>query len=115
MLTHSLWSLEDGLSYEDKSIFIEEKAIVVTWTLINAANKPTDMIAKSTRKALLRVLKRILDFLEGCRVNRPTFKADFTQIIADEQNSASLKELNKNDLHNLRLFFWAVYGPLMHN
>lgn len=113
ILKQLVWSLEDGLNYEDKSIFIEEKAIIVTWTLLNAANKSTQMIAENTRRALLGILAGILIFLEGCHINRPSFKTDFRKIMIKEQNNVLLKHLNKNDLYNLRMFLWTIYSPLL--
>lgn len=111
-LRTKLWSLEDGLSYEDRSIFIEEKATVVTWTLINAVKKQAK-VAVNIRVALLRCLKSILEFLETCRVNRPTFKIDFTQLITTVQDNEYMQKLNKVDLNNLRIFLWTVYSPLV--
>lgn len=114
LLKQILWSLEHGLNYENKSIFIEEKALIVTWTLINAASKPTPMIAKNTRRALMCILKAILGYLESCQINQPAFKTDFRKImIKEHMNNSLLKHLNKNDLHNLRIFFWTIYSPIL--
>lgn len=109
-----MWSLEDGLNYEDKSIFIEEKALIVTWTLINAASRQMPMVAQDTRKALLCILQAILQFLESCQINKPFFKTNFRKIMLKEQMSNGLmKLLNKNSLHNLRIFLWTIYGPIL--
>lgn len=114
LLKELLWPLEEGLSYEDKSIFIEEKALLVTTTLLNAVRMPTPMISRFTCIALLYTLKAIAEFLETYPINQPTFKADFKKFMIKEQiNGPFVKSLNKNDFNSLRIFFWTLYSPVL--
>lgn len=114
LLKQLLWTLEDGLNYEDKSIFIEEQAVLVTWILINAASRPNHVIAKNTRRALLGILKTILDFLQRYHINRPSFKSDFRKLLMKEYATNGLiKQLNKNDFYNLHMFLWTIYNPIL--
>lgn len=110
-----MWCLEDGLNYDDRSIFIEEKATVITWALINGLNKQQETVCTNTRTALLQCLKSILNFLESCRVNRPTFKIDFTDLLTIEQDNEHMLKLSKVDLNNARTFLWTMYSPLIND
>lgn len=114
LLKDLLWSLEDGLNYDDKSIFIEEKALMVTNTLLNAIKTAASVMSKNTHTALWSILKAAMEFLEGYPINKPSFKADFRKILTKEQTNGTLmKALSKNDFNTLRLFLWTVYSPLL--
>lgn len=114
LLKELLWPLEEGLSYEDKSIFIEEKALLVTSTLLNAVRTPTPMVSRFTCIALLYTLKAIVEFLENYPINQPNFKSDFKKFLIKEQmHGRFVKSLSKNDFNSLRIFFWTLYNPVL--
>lgn len=115
LLKELLWPLEDGLSYEDKSIFIEEKALLITTTLLNAARIPTHMISRFTCIAFISTLKAITEFLETYPINQPNFKTAFKAFLGRAYlNGQFTKSLNKNDFNSLRIFFWTLYNPILH-
>lgn len=114
LLNQLLWPLDHGLNYEDKSIFIEEKALLITSTLLNVSIVPMPMIARFTFLQLLYTLRAISEYLETCTIALPTLKADFKRLMVRVQiNGQFIKSLNKNDFNNLRIFFWTVYSPIL--
>lgn len=116
LLKELLWSLEEGLNYEDKSIFIEEKALMVSNVLVNAVNAAAPVMSDNMHEALLAILKAVVEFLEVYPINKATFKAHFKKMMTREQMNCSLvKSLNKNDFNSLRLFFWTIYSPILNS
>lgn len=114
LLKNLLWTVEEGLSYEDKSIFIEEKVLLVTTTLLDALRIPSPMISRVTCVAVLCTLQTIADFLESYPINQPNFKVDFTKfMIISLLNNRITKFLSKNDINNLRMFFRTLYSPIL--
>lgn len=115
LLKELLWSLEEGLSYEDKSIFIEEKTLLVTNALLNAVKILVPVISRRICAALVSVLKATIEFLEGYPINSPSFKTDFRKMMIKEQTSGQfIRFLSKTDSINFRIFFAIIYSPLIY-
>lgn len=114
LLEDLLWTLEEGLNYEDKSIFIEEKALLVTTELLDAIRNPNPVISRFPCLTLIHVLGVIIGFLETTVINQPNFKTDFKQLLQAQMNTSHFfKLLNQQDLSNIKILLWTLYSPIV--
>lgn len=114
VLKESLWTVEECLSYEDKSIFFEEQALLLTTILFNTSVPHISALARSTTLAMRYTLTKIAEYLENHRINCPDLKSGFRKLMVKEQTNGRFSKLvNEIDRNNLRLFFWTIYSPII--
>lgn len=106
-----LWSLKDGLNYEDRSVFLEEMALLATDALLNALRRPIEEMTPEIYLAMRQVLVKLAAFLEVCPVNKKEFKACFRKTMTGALGGDLAQTLGKDDFERLHMFFWTVYGP----
>lgn len=76
-LKNFLWKLDNGLSYHDFSIFIEEHTLLVVTKVQSAICKVSlPMVLNHTRNALIDVFKKMIEYIESREVGIPNFTTD---------------------------------------
>lgn len=80
-----LWKLEDGLNYDDLSIFVEEHTLLVATVIYNTLYQTLPSVVNTNvRIALLCIIKKVLDYLEKCPINKPDFEEELEKLIVKE-------------------------------
>lgn len=94
VLKQFLWRLEDGLSYEDFSIFVEEHTLLVATRTRNALYKgPIPLVEHQSRCTIVHVCRNLMEFLETREIGAPNFKKDLETELA----ACSAKYCSSND------------------
>ncbi|KAG5896481.1 hypothetical protein JTB14_005862 [Gonioctena quinquepunctata] len=108
-----LWSLEDGLSYEDKSIFIEEHTLIVTTVLLDSLLKnPSPMMLYKTKVSVICALKSTVKFLERFQINT-NFVNEFRIYLNDTILGYLMKHVEHSDLFSVKWIIKNIYGPVL--
>lgn len=113
LLHKLLWPLEDGLSYEDKSIFIEEHTLIVTTVLLDSLLKhPSPMMLYKTKLSVICALKSTVKFLERYVIN-DNFVNEF-RVYLDETILGYLKkQVEHSDLFSVKKIIKKIYEPVL--
>ncbi|XP_044756832.1 thyroid adenoma-associated protein homolog [Coccinella septempunctata] len=113
ILNPLLWTLPYTLSYEDKSIFMEEQCQIVTIILYDAMNKFTfPMVNRKTKVAVICALRSILAYLELNQIN-PNFKYKFSEYFKSKILFYFKKQICNRDYHSVKKLFFLLYGPVL--
>lgn len=113
ILNPLLWNLPYDLSYEDKSIFIEEQCQIVTTILYDAMNKFTfPMVNRKTKVSVICAFRSILTYLEVNQIN-PNFKYKFSDYFKTKILFYFKKQVCKRDYHSVKKLFLLLYGPVL--
>ncbi|XP_057665069.1 thyroid adenoma-associated protein homolog isoform X1 [Diorhabda carinulata] len=113
VINRLLWNLEDGLSYEDKSIFIEEHTLLITTILLDALTKyPSPMMLYKTKLSVICALKSAIKFLERFDVNT-NFLDEFRTYMNDTIFEYLTKHVVHNDLFSVKWVLKRIYDPVL--
>ncbi|XP_050508206.1 thyroid adenoma-associated protein homolog isoform X1 [Diabrotica virgifera virgifera] len=108
-----LWTLEDGLSYEDKSIFIEEHTLLVTTMLLDALVKHSSpMMLYKTKVSVICALKSTVKFLERYEINT-NFIDEFRTYLNETIIGYLTKQVEHNDLFHIKWIIKKIYDPVL--
>ncbi|XP_017786652.1 PREDICTED: thyroid adenoma-associated protein homolog [Nicrophorus vespilloides] len=99
-----MWALEDDLSYDDKSIFIEEHILLVSTKLFNLfylqqSNSEVQVIS-------MLLLKAIINFVEVRLVYEQDFETEFQKYLREQSAKSFPNENHKGVI----TFFKAFYA-----
>ncbi|CAG9856965.1 unnamed protein product [Phyllotreta striolata] len=112
LLYKLLWTLEDDLSYDDKSIFIEEHALLVTTRLLDSLLKnDSPMMLYKTKESVICVLKSTVKFLERVEVNG-NFVGDFRTYLCDTVLGYLTKHVEYSDSFSVEWIIRRIYDPV---
>ncbi|XP_023011741.2 thyroid adenoma-associated protein homolog [Leptinotarsa decemlineata] len=113
LLHKLLWTLEDGLRYEDRSIFIEEHALLVTTILLDSLSKyPSPMMLVKTKVSVICALKSTVKFLERYQINN-NFMNGFRIYLNDTILGYLTKHVEHVDLYNVKWIIRYIYEPVL--
>ncbi|XP_045467658.1 thyroid adenoma-associated protein homolog [Harmonia axyridis] len=113
ILNPLLWTLPYSLSYDDKSMFMEEQCQIVTIILYDAMNKYTfPMVNRKTKVSVICALRSILTYLEVNPLN-PNFKYKFSEYFKTKILFYFKKQICKRDYHSVKKIFFLLYGPVL--
>lgn len=113
MLHKLLWTLDEGLSYEDKSIFIEEQTLVVTTILLDSLLKhPSPMMLYKTKVSVICALKSTVKFLERFEINN-NFVNEFKNYLNDTILGYLSKHVEHSDLLSVKWIIKHLYSPVL--
>lgn len=112
VLTGLLWPLGDELSYEDKSIFLEEQTWLVTLVVLNSLVKfPSPMMNTRTKTTVICALKSIIQFLEEISVG-----GEFHNSLKTFFSNKLLRYLHTTlttDYCSVKYFLTLLYNPVL--
>ncbi|XP_060526228.1 tRNA (32-2'-O)-methyltransferase regulator THADA isoform X2 [Cylas formicarius] len=112
ILIKMLWSLPEGLSYEDKSIFLEEQTLTVTTVLLNALLRyDSPMMLLKTKLSVICALKSMYKFLENIEVG-PNFASAFRTYLNDTILNYLTTHLEHSDLFCVKKIIRKLYDPV---
>ncbi|XP_066137388.1 uncharacterized protein THADA isoform X2 [Euwallacea fornicatus] len=112
VLIKMLWVLPDGLSYDDKSVFLEEQTQIVTATLLNSLMKhDSPMMLTKTKMSVIYGLKSLHKFLENTEING-NFAGNFKTFLQDTILSYLTNNLEHGDLFCVRNIIKRLYDPV---
>lgn len=84
-LRKHLWTLDNGLNYADRSIFIEEHTFVVASHLYDSLNQDHEpLFSAEARITCTCILRRTLDYLEDQPIEQPNFMFLFENVLVKE-------------------------------
>ncbi|VEN58737.1 unnamed protein product [Callosobruchus maculatus] len=113
LLKALLWTLEDGLNYEDKSVFIEEQTLLVTRRLADALLiQESPMMLQKTKMTVICALKSMMKHLEQLDIG-----SDFTKhfrLYFDKTFLAFIsKYVRHSDIFSVKKILELVYAPAL--
>lgn len=112
VLIKMLWTLPEGLSYDDKSIFPEEQTQIVTTILLNSLMKyDSPMMLTKTKMSVICVLKSMYKFLENAEVST-SFVNNFRTYLNDTILSYLTSHLEHGDLFCVKKIIRKLYDPV---
>ncbi|XP_076259481.1 thyroid adenoma-associated protein homolog isoform X2 [Rhynchophorus ferrugineus] len=112
MLIKMLWTLPEGLSYEDKSIFPEEQTQIVTATILDSLVKyDSPMMLAKTKMSVICVLKSMYSFLENAEISN-NFSNNFRTYLNDTILSYLTNRLEHGDLFCVKKIIRKLYDPV---
>lgn len=107
-----LWTLPEGVSYESKSIFLEEQTQVVTATLLNSLMKyDSPMMITKTKMSVICGLKSLYKFLEQSEVSG-NFANNFRTYLNDTILTHLTNHLELGDLFCVKKIIRKLYEPV---
>ncbi|XP_048524151.1 uncharacterized protein LOC109543125 isoform X1 [Dendroctonus ponderosae] len=112
VLIKILWKLPDGLSYDDRSIFLEEQTLIVTVTLLNSLLRyDSPMMLPKTKMTVLCALRMLYDFLDETEIGT-NFVENFKTYFNETTLSYLTKTLQLGDHFCVTKLFKQLYDPL---
>ncbi|ENN72372.1 hypothetical protein YQE_11007, partial [Dendroctonus ponderosae] len=112
VLIKILWKLPDGLSYDDRSIFVEEQTLIVTVTLLNSLLRyDSPMMLPKTKMTVLCALRMLYDFLDETEIGT-NFVENFKTYFNETTLSYLTKTLQLGDHFCVTKLFKQLYDPL---
>ncbi|KAJ8917148.1 hypothetical protein NQ315_012640 [Exocentrus adspersus] len=113
LLHKLLWRLEDDLSYEDKSIFIEEHVLLGTTILLDSISRhPSPMMLYKTKLSVICALKSIIKFLERCEIG-DGFIDEFRVYLDQTTLNYLTIQVDHSDTHTVKRVFRRIYEPIL--
>ncbi|XP_030763962.1 thyroid adenoma-associated protein homolog isoform X2 [Sitophilus oryzae] len=112
VLIKMLWTLPEGLSYDDKSIFPEEQTQIVTSILLDSLMKyDSPMMLTKTKMSVICVLKSMYKFLENAEISS-NFVNNFKTYLNDTSLSYLTNHLEHGDLFCVKKIIRKLYDPV---
>nr|CAI5832494.1 unnamed protein product [Callosobruchus analis] len=113
LLKELLWTLEDGLNYEDRSVFIEEQTLLVTRRLADALlSHECPMMLTKTKVPVICALKSMMNHLEQLDIG-----GDFTEQFRAYFDKTFLgyvsKHVRNSDIFSVKKILELVYAPAL--
>ncbi|KAJ8976953.1 hypothetical protein NQ317_010150 [Molorchus minor] len=113
LLHKLLWRLEDGLNYDDRSIFLEEHTLMVTTVLLDSLLKnPSPMMLYKTKVSVICALKSTIKFLERVQINN-NFVNEFKEYLNETIVGYLTKHVEHSDLFFVKKIMRDIYAPVL--
>lgn len=108
-----LWTLDNGLSYDDYSIFLEEHLLLIATKVQNAIEHKELIPLTGNQKSyvLVQVIRKMIEFLELTDVGKPNFKNDLeTELRSTLKLFTYNNETNEDTRERLKQLAEVIFG-----
>ncbi|CAG9766886.1 unnamed protein product [Ceutorhynchus assimilis] len=112
VLIKMLWTLPDGLTYDDKSIFLEEQTQIVTTILLNSLVKyNSPMMISKTKTSVIVGLKSLYNYLDNVEFGN-NFVHNFRVYLNETILIYLTNNLMHSDLFCVKKIIKKLYDPV---
>lgn len=108
-----LWTLDNGLSYDDYSIFLEEHLLLIATKVQNAIEHKVSVprVGNAIRLVLRKIIEKMIEFLELIDIGKSNFKRDLkSQLEKVLQTNVYDNEVNIEMCKRLKQLVHVIFG-----
>lgn len=111
VLKKFLWKLDNGLSYDDYSIFIEEHTLLVATKVRNAMYRgPIPFVPHHIRCTIVQILRKMIEFLEVRDIGKPNFKSDLDRELVNYTTRFFIHNDDEDTRNKLKYLLKCIFG-----